>query len=55
MSSIACPACGAPDTKVYDTRASKFNELRRRRKCPNGHRFVTFESVDHEIGSDNET
>lgn len=49
-----CPECGA-DTQVIDSRISEgksgnclgphnMQSVRRRRRCPNGHRFSTYES-----------
>lgn len=41
MSHYLCPECGQK-TGVYDTRPHG-PILKRRRKCPQGHRFTTFE------------
>jgi transcriptional regulator NrdR family protein len=41
MSQYQCPECQA-SSSVIETRAASGN-LRRRRKCPNGHRFSTME------------
>lgn len=41
MSLYHCAECGG-QTSVIDTRPS-YRRLRRRRKCPNGHRFSTVE------------
>jgi len=39
-----CPECGAPTSRVTDTRASKAGFQRRRRQCPHcGHRWWTME------------
>ena len=40
---MKCPTCGAWSL-VLDTRTKK-EGMRRRRKCANGHRFVTVEAV----------
>lgn len=37
-----CPVCGRPAVTVVDTRAYG-PRIRRRRKCPKGHRITTFE------------
>ena len=44
-----CPSCRADDTKVVDSRvAEEGTAIRRRRECLScGHRFTTFERVDH--------
>ena len=44
-----CPSCRADDTKVVDSRvAEEGMAVRRRREClACGHRFTTFERVDH--------
>lgn len=41
MSHYSCPECSG-STTVIETRLSH-SRLRRRRKCPNGHRFSTLE------------
>ncbi|MCP5141930.1 MAG: transcriptional repressor NrdR [Gammaproteobacteria bacterium] len=43
-----CPYCGAPDTRVVDSRlASEGSQVRRRRECAHcGARFTTFETVE---------
>lgn len=42
---MLCPHCQA-DTQVKDSRRRKDdNVMRRQRHCPNGHRFVTYESA----------
>ena len=44
-----CPTCGR-HTGVYDSRQSGVH-VRRRRQCPAGHRFTTYEApVDEEFG-----
>lgn len=40
---LACPTCGC-DNSVKDSRAWADNSaIKRRRHCPNGHRFTTIE------------
>lgn len=39
-----CPTCGEPDSYVVDTRYKR-GAIRRRRECPNGHRYTTAERV----------
>ena len=41
---MKCPECGE-EARVYDTR-----DLLRRRICPAGHRFKTFEVLDTKAG-----
>ncbi len=43
-----CPVCGAPDSRVLDSRpVEENNSIRRRRECPAcGKRFTTYEVVD---------
>jgi len=44
---IKCPTCGAQAVKVKDTRyEEKWNQIKRRRECANGHRFNTYENTD---------
>ncbi|MBC7106804.1 MAG: transcriptional repressor NrdR [Firmicutes bacterium] len=45
---MRCPACGEPDTRVVDTRATDEGRvIRRRRECGRCHRrFTTHERVD---------
>lgn len=43
MSGLDCPECGSP-TDVMDSRP-RSGEIRRRRRCKNGHRFSTKEIV----------
>lgn len=45
---INCPLCGNGETIVIETRRAPYNEIRRTRKCKNGHRFRTFELVEQE-------
>lgn len=42
-----CPYCGAPDTKVIDSRPAEDNSIRRRRQCDKcGRRFTTYEKLE---------
>lgn len=45
---MRCPACGARDTRVIDSRPSvEGDQIRRRRVCPEcSRRFTTYETVD---------
>jgi transcriptional repressor NrdR len=45
---MRCPFCGAPDTKVIDSRlANEGEQVRRRRECLScGDRFTTYETVE---------
>ncbi len=45
---MKCPVCGAPDSRVLDSRpVEENNSIRRRRECPGcGKRFTTYEVVD---------
>lgn len=47
---MRCPKCGRQDDKVIDSRASREGStIRRRRECLNcGHRFTTYEEIEHE-------
>jgi len=47
---MRCPKCGDQDDKVIDSRASREGAtIRRRRQCARcGHRFTTYEEVEHE-------
>jgi transcriptional repressor NrdR len=47
---MRCPKCGDQDDKVIDSRASREGAtIRRRRECATcGHRFTTYEEVEHE-------
>jgi transcriptional repressor NrdR len=47
---MRCPKCGCQDDKVVDSRASREGAtIRRRRECTTcGHRFTTYEEVEHE-------
>jgi len=46
---MRCPKCGCQDDKVIDSRASREGAtIRRRRECIGcGHRFTTYEEVEH--------
>jgi transcriptional repressor NrdR len=46
---MRCPECGCQDDKVIDSRASREGAtIRRRRECVGcGHRFTTYEEVEH--------
>jgi len=47
---MRCPKCGRLDDKVIDSRASREGSvIRRRREClVCGHRFTTYEEIEHE-------
>ena len=47
---MRCPKCGCQDDKVIDSRASREGAtIRRRRECLScGHRFTTYEEVEHQ-------
>lgn len=47
---MRCPKCGVQDDKVIDSRASREGSvIRRRRECVGcGHRFTTYEEIEHE-------
>jgi transcriptional repressor NrdR len=47
---MRCPKCGCQDDKVIDSRASREGAtIRRRRECLQcGHRFTTYEEVEHQ-------
>jgi transcriptional repressor NrdR len=47
---MRCTKCGCQDDKVIDSRASREGAtIRRRRECTKcGHRFTTYEEVEHE-------
>lgn len=47
---MRCPKCGKQDDKVIDSRASREGStIRRRRECIGcGHRFTTYEEIEHE-------
>jgi transcriptional repressor NrdR len=47
---MRCPKCSLQDDKVIDSRASREGAtIRRRRECSGcGHRFTTYEEVEHQ-------
>ncbi len=47
---MRCPKCGRLDDKVIDSRGSREGSvIRRRRECLGcGHRFTTYEEIEHE-------
>jgi transcriptional repressor NrdR len=47
---MRCPKCGCQDDKVIDSRGSREGAtIRRRRECTGcGHRFTTYEEIEHE-------
>ena len=47
---MRCPKCGRQDDKVIDSRGSREGStIRRRRECLGcGHRFTTYEEIEHE-------
>jgi transcriptional repressor NrdR len=47
---MRCPKCGRLDDKVVDSRGSREGSvIRRRRECLGcGHRFTTYEEIEHE-------
>src|SRR5438309_11496614 len=47
---MRCPKCGRLDDKVIDSRASREGSvIRRRREClVCGHRFTTYEEIEHQ-------
>jgi transcriptional repressor NrdR len=47
---MRCPKCGCQEDKVIDSRASREGAtIRRRRQCEQcGHRFTTYEELEHE-------
>ena len=47
---MRCPKCGCQEDKVIDSRASREGAtIRRRRECEKcGHRFTTYEELEHE-------
>lgn len=49
-----CPECLVPEAMVIDVRRTGDGRLRRRRVCPNGHRYSTYETrvdpiIDYQI------
>lgn len=47
---MRCPKCGCQEDKVIDSRSSREGAtIRRRRECEKcGHRFTTYEELEHE-------
>ena len=47
---MRCPKCGGQEDKVVDSRASREGAtIRRRRECTGcGHRFTTYEEIEHD-------
>ena len=44
---MKCPGCGAPESKVIDSRPTENNSIRRRRECLScKRRFTTYEIID---------
>lgn len=41
-----CPRCRSTESSVVDTRPNPSGEIRRRRECPKGHRYTTYEAID---------
>jgi transcriptional repressor NrdR len=48
---MLCPACGAPTTRVIDSRPAEGGQtIRRRRECEScAHRFTTYERVEPQL------
>ena len=44
---MKCPQCSAEQSSVLET-MTRAKYTRRRRQCPNGHRFSTYEVLDRE-------
>lgn len=42
---VRCPACQQRQSDVIDSRGTKSGKVRRRRKCPCGQRFTTYEQI----------
>lgn len=40
-----CPSCGSTDSTVVDSRPNPSGQIRRRRECPRGHRYTTYEGI----------
>jgi hypothetical protein len=40
--SMPCPTCGSKESTTLDSRPTS-DSIRRRRACPNGHRYTTYE------------
>src|ERR1700733_6677935 len=50
LSVMRCPKCGRQDDKVIDSRTSREGAtIRRRRECLGcGHRYTTYEEIEHD-------
>ena len=50
VADMRCPKCGGQEDKVVDSRASREGAtIRRRRECTGcGHRFTTYEEIEHD-------
>lgn len=48
---MLCPICGAPSTRVIDSRPAEGGQaIRRRRECENcGHRYTTYERAEPQL------
>jgi transcriptional repressor NrdR len=48
---MLCPICGAPSTRVIDSRPAEAGQaIRRRRECEDcGHRFTTYERLEPQL------
>lgn len=48
---MLCPVCGAPSTRVIDSRPAEGGQaIRRRRECEGcGHRFTTYERLEPQL------
>jgi len=48
---MLCPICGAPSTRVIDSRPAESGQaIRRRRECEDcGHRFTTYERLEPQL------
>jgi transcriptional repressor NrdR len=48
---MLCPVCGAPNTRVIDSRPAESGQaIRRRRQCETcGHRFTTYERLEPQL------
>ncbi|MGH8870545.1 MAG: transcriptional regulator NrdR [Acidimicrobiia bacterium] len=48
---MLCPVCGAPSTRVIDSRPAEGGQaIRRRRECEScGHRFTTYERLEPQL------
>jgi transcriptional regulator NrdR family protein len=45
--STPCPYCGVTEGNVVDVRKAAHGQIRRRRECSAGHRYTTYENVEH--------